>query len=86
MMKALAAQVRPLMQRHGIKVNSFEEVSSLKLVVTRSSELIQDLAIVPLQQSVCGQELECRRSRGDRASKAGQLVLTDVVPRAHHDA
>ena len=86
MMKALAAQVRPLMQRHGIKVNSFEEVSSLKLVVTRTSELIRNLAIVSLQQGVCGQELECRGSCRDRPSKAGQLVPTDVIPGAHHDA
>ncbi|KAH8081874.1 WLM domain-containing protein [Filobasidium floriforme] len=36
MMKALAAQVRPLMQRHGIKVNSFEEYPFNKVFAGRN--------------------------------------------------
>lgn len=58
LLRALAAQVRPVMKAHGFGVNSFEEVRSSfqSSRLTRSYPAI--CALVRIQQGICGEELE----------------------------
>lgn len=37
LLRVLAAQVKPLMKRHGFTINSFEEVCSLRIVSLRGN-------------------------------------------------
>lgn len=53
LLRALAAQVRPVMRAHGFVVNSFEEVRAGDI-----TEGYTDRIAVRVQQGICGEELE----------------------------
>lgn len=56
LLRALAAQVRPIMKAHGFVVNSLEEVRTACFVVVGMN--CTDCATVRVQQGVRGEELE----------------------------
>ena len=56
LLRALAAQVRPIMKAHGFVVNSLEEVRSACFAVVGMGRT--DCATVRVQQGVRGEELE----------------------------
>lgn len=60
LLRALAAQLKPIMKSHGLSVNSFEEVSCDNLPASLWSRSPSHRP-VRIQQSIRGKELEQRR-------------------------
>lgn len=60
LLRALAAQVRPVMKSHGFEINSLEEVGVYKLAAL----CMRRLYTVRIQQSLCWEELEQWRNCG----------------------
>lgn len=61
LLRALAAQVRPVMKAHGFSVNSFEEVQLLDLEESTVTNLFLEVRIQP---RICWKELEPRGNCG----------------------
>lgn len=61
LLRALAAQVKPVMKAHGFVVNSLEEVRFSEKMTSFTVTRWSDSVLVRVQQRLCRTQLESRR-------------------------